>query len=74
MDLIQAAYFVVAILFIVGLKRMAHPTTAKSGIVWAGWGMVLAVLATFFWPGMGNFALIHLRANRSVSCRHQRQF
>nr|4O93_B Chain B, NAD(P) transhydrogenase subunit beta [Thermus thermophilus HB27]4O93_D Chain D, NAD(P) transhydrogenase subunit beta [Thermus thermophilus HB27] len=60
MDLIQAAYFVVAILFIVGLKRMAHPTTAKSGIVWAGWGMVLAVLATFFWPGMGNFALILL--------------
>ena len=60
MDLIQAAYFVVAILFIVGLKRMAHPTTAKSGIVWAGFGMVLAVLATFFWPGMGNFGLMLL--------------
>ncbi|WP_117237954.1 NAD(P)(+) transhydrogenase (Re/Si-specific) subunit beta [Thermus sediminis] len=60
MDLIQAAYVAVAILFIVGLKRMAHPTTAKSGIVWAGLGMALAVLATFFWPGMENFALILL--------------
>ncbi len=60
MDLVQAAYFLVALLFIVGLKRMAHPTTAKSGIVWAGWGMVLAVLATFFWPEMENLALILL--------------
>ncbi|TBH15234.1 NAD(P)(+) transhydrogenase (Re/Si-specific) subunit beta [Thermus thermamylovorans] len=60
MDLIQAAYFVVAILFIVGLKRMAHPTTAKSGIVWAGWAMVLAVLVTFFWPDMHNFGLMLL--------------
>ncbi len=58
MDLIQLAYFAVAVLFIVGLKMMAHPTTAKTGIVWAGAGMVLAVLATFFWPGMGNFGLI----------------
>ncbi|MGQ9735929.1 MAG: NAD(P)(+) transhydrogenase (Re/Si-specific) subunit beta [Thermaceae bacterium] len=58
MDLIQAAYFLVAFLFIMGLKRMSHPATAKSGIVWAGWAMLLAVLATFFWPGMGNFALI----------------
>ncbi|KGQ21260.1 NAD(P)(+) transhydrogenase (Re/Si-specific) subunit beta [Thermus filiformis] len=58
MDLIQAAYFLVAFLFIMGLKRMSHPTTAKSGIVWAGWAMLIAVLATFFWPGMGNFALI----------------
>lgn len=58
MDLIQAAYFLVAFLFIMGLKRMSHPGTAKSGIVWAGWAMLIAVLATFFWPGMGNFALI----------------
>ncbi|MGQ9511479.1 MAG: NAD(P)(+) transhydrogenase (Re/Si-specific) subunit beta [Thermaceae bacterium] len=58
MDLIQAAYFLVAFLFIMGLKRMSHPATAKSGIVWAGWAMLLAVLATFLWPGMGNFALI----------------
>lgn len=58
MDLIQAAYLLVAFLFIMGLKRMAHPTTAKSGIVWAGWAMLIAVLATFLWPGMGNFALL----------------
>ena len=41
-----------------GLKRMSSPVTARSGILWAGAGMVVATLATFFFPGMGNFALI----------------
>ncbi|HQR04755.1 MAG: NAD(P)(+) transhydrogenase (Re/Si-specific) subunit beta [Proteobacteria bacterium] len=56
--LIQASYFVVAILFILGLKAMASPVTAKKGIVWAGVGMVLATLITFATPGMGNYMLM----------------
>jgi NAD(P) transhydrogenase subunit beta len=56
--LIQASYLLTAFLFIMGLKRMSSPVTARSGIVWAGAGMVLATAATFFFPGMGNFALI----------------
>lgn len=48
--LIESCYFITAILFILGLKRMSHPTTARSGIVWAGAGMVLATLATFGLP------------------------
>ena len=51
---VQLAYFVAAALFILGLKRMSSPVTAKSGIVWAGWGMVVATLATFFYPGLHN--------------------
>ena len=51
---VQIAYFVAAALFILGLKRMSSPVTAKSGIVWAGYGMVLATLATFFYPGLHN--------------------
>ena len=31
--LIQASYFVAAALFILGLKRMSSPVTARSGIV-----------------------------------------
>ena len=34
-------------LFIYGLKRMSSPVTAVSGIVTAGWGMVVAVTASF---------------------------
>ncbi len=55
---IQASYFVAAALFIFGLKRMSSPVTARSGIVWAGVGMVVATLITFLTPGMGNYALM----------------
>ena len=48
--LIQAAYFAAAVLFIVGLKRMSSPVTARRGIVWAGAGMLVATLVTFLWP------------------------
>lgn len=56
--LIQVAYFVVAVLFILGLKAMASPVTAKRGIAWAGIGMILATLITFATPGMQNFVLM----------------
>ena len=56
--LIKACYFVAALLFILGLKRMSSPRTARGGIVWAGYGMLLAVLATFFLPGMHHRGLI----------------
>jgi len=56
--LIDASYFVVAILFIWGLKSMSSPVTARQGIIWAGVGMLIATLVTFAWPGMTNFALM----------------
>src|SRR6516225_5118493 len=55
---IQASYFVTAVLFIMGLKRMSSPVTARSGIVWAGAGMAVATLVTFLYPGMSNYGLI----------------
>ena len=57
-SLIQASYFVTAVLFIMGLKRMSSPVTARSGILWAGAGMLVATLITFLFPGMTNFPLI----------------
>ena len=56
--LIDASYFVAAILFILGLKGMSSPVSARKGIVWAGVGMVLATVVTFLTPGMNNFALM----------------
>jgi NAD(P) transhydrogenase subunit beta len=56
--LIQASYLLTAFLFIMGLKRMSSPVTARSGILWAGAGMLVATLATFFYPGMSNYPLI----------------
>ncbi|TXI51333.1 MAG: NAD(P)(+) transhydrogenase (Re/Si-specific) subunit beta [Lysobacter sp.] len=56
--LVKASYFVAATLFLLGLQRMASPKTARSGIQWAGVGMVLATAATFFLPGLHNIPLI----------------
>ncbi|MGH8377846.1 MAG: NAD(P)(+) transhydrogenase (Re/Si-specific) subunit beta [Gammaproteobacteria bacterium] len=57
-DLIQAAYFIAALLFIIGLKRMSSPKGARGGIIWAGIGMLIAGLITFLSPGMHNYILI----------------
>jgi NAD(P) transhydrogenase subunit beta len=56
--LIQASYFVTAFLFIMGLKRMSSPVTARSGILWAGAGMLVATIFTLLYPGLGNYPLI----------------
>jgi len=53
--LINISYFLAAALFILGLKRMSSPVTARDGIVWAGAGMVVATLITFLTPGLHNF-------------------
>jgi NAD(P) transhydrogenase subunit beta len=57
-SIIQVSYFIAAVLFILGLKRMSSPVTARGGILWAGAGMLVATLITFFWPGMHNYALM----------------
>jgi NAD(P) transhydrogenase subunit beta len=56
--LVEVSYFIAAILFIFGLKRMSSPVTARGGIVWAGAGMLVATLVTFLYPGMGNYVLM----------------
>ena len=56
--LVKASYFVAALLFILGIKRMASPKTAASGCRWAGAGMLVATVATFFLPDMHNVPLI----------------
>ena len=57
-NIIQISYFIAAILFIFGLKRMSSPVTARGGIIWAGVGMLVATLITFFEPGMENYLLM----------------
>jgi NAD(P) transhydrogenase subunit beta len=54
----KASYFLAAVLFILGIKRMSSPVTARKGIMWAGVGMVLATLATFAITGGHNLGWI----------------
>ena len=55
--LAAASYFAAATLFLLGLQRMASPKTARSGIRWAGAGMVIATAATFLLD-LDNLGLI----------------
>jgi H+-translocating NAD(P) transhydrogenase subunit beta len=59
-EAIDAIYVVAVLVFILGLKAMSGPSTARRGILYAGIAMLLAVVATFFSPGLNNFALIFL--------------
>jgi len=56
--LVKTSYLVAAALFLLGLQRMASPVTARSGIRWAGLGMLIATVATFLLPGLDNHLLI----------------
>ena len=58
LTLVKLSYFIAATLFLLGLQRMASPKTARSGIQWAGVGMLLATVVTLFLPGLHNIALM----------------
>ncbi|AOY64174.1 NAD(P)(+) transhydrogenase (Re/Si-specific) subunit beta [Xanthomonas citri pv. glycines] len=55
---VKSSYLVAATLFLLGLQRMASPLSARSGIRWAGLGMLIATVATFFLPELHNVPLI----------------
>jgi NAD(P) transhydrogenase subunit beta len=55
---IEPVYIATIFFFIIGLQRMSHPLTARSGIVWAGAAMLIATLVTFLTPNLTNFALM----------------
>ncbi|HEY5755018.1 MAG TPA: NAD(P)(+) transhydrogenase (Re/Si-specific) subunit beta, partial [Steroidobacter sp.] len=66
--IIDASYFAAAFLFIYGLKRMSSPVTARSGIMVAGVGMLVAVLASFlYYFGVNDAALPHLGMNVGIA-------
>jgi H+-translocating NAD(P) transhydrogenase subunit beta len=59
-DAATALYIVAFSLFIIGVKRGTHPTTAKQGNLVAAVGMAVAVVTTLLLDGMGNWGLIAL--------------
>ncbi|PLW99133.1 MAG: NAD(P) transhydrogenase subunit beta [Marinilabiliales bacterium] len=46
--ILEISYLVSAILFVIGLKLMSHPESAKKGNLWAAVGMGLAMVTTLF--------------------------
>ena len=55
---IDVAYLVAAICLIIGIKRLSHPRTARSGNLVAAAGMAIAVGFTFAIEGLERYWLI----------------
>ena len=43
---LEISYLLAAIFFVIGLKLMSHPESARKGNFWAGGGMGLAMVTT----------------------------
>ena len=59
-DFIRVLYIVAFILFIVGLRLLNHPSSARRGNIVAAVGMGFAVVATLLYDFVGDFGLIAL--------------
>ena len=59
-DFIRSLYIVAFVLFIIDLRLMNHPRTARKGNVIGAIGMGIAVIATLLIESVGDYALIAL--------------
>jgi len=64
---VNAVYLAVAILFILGLKAMSSPVTARKGIMQAGLGMILATVITFLYPGKDGAGLLFFGSGKTIN-------
>ena len=55
---VDAAYLIASVCFIIGLKRLSSPATARRGNQLAAVGMLVAVVATFFIPDLDSSNMI----------------
>ena len=44
--ILEFSYLLSAILFVIGLKMMSHPETARRGNIWSGLGMLMVIVTT----------------------------
>ena len=56
--IIQIIYFIGVLLLILGLKKMSSTSTAKQGLKWAGLGMLIAILVSYFHKDIQNHYLL----------------
>ena len=59
-DFIRALYIAAFICFVLGLRLLTHPSSARRGNMVAGAGMAIAVVATLLWDFVADYGLIAL--------------
>jgi proton-translocating NAD(P)+ transhydrogenase subunit beta len=55
---LEATYLIASCLFVMGLKGLSHPDTARRGMIMAAAGMAAAVFGTLFHPDIHNYLYI----------------
>jgi H+-translocating NAD(P) transhydrogenase subunit beta len=55
---LEATYLIASVLFILGLKGLSHPDSARRGMIMAAAGMAAAVFGTLFHPEIVNYTYI----------------
>jgi H+-translocating NAD(P) transhydrogenase subunit beta len=62
-SILELSYLFASVLFVLGLKKLSHPDTARNGNLWAAAGMMLAILFTILFHKTklddGTFEGIH---------------
>lgn len=53
-SILEMSYIVASVLFVIGLKKLSHPDTARSGNLWAAFGMTLAIVCTILFHKKGG--------------------
>ena len=48
--ILQATYLLASVLFVMGLKSLSHPDTARRGMIMAAAGMAAAIVGTLVHP------------------------
>lgn len=62
--ILEISYIIASVLFIIGLKMLSNPASARKGNLWAALGMTIAIVATLLWhtnskgEHIGNIPLI----------------
>ena len=51
-SVLEISYVVASVLFIIGLRMLSHPDTARRGNIWAAVGMGIAIVATILFHKM----------------------
>ncbi|MCI0523014.1 MAG: NAD(P)(+) transhydrogenase (Re/Si-specific) subunit beta [Bacteroidales bacterium] len=62
-SILEITYIIASVLFILGLKMLSHPLTARRGNIYAAIGMIMAIVATILFhqkegKPIGNIGLI----------------
>jgi len=55
---LEATYLIASCLFVLGLKGLSHPDSARRGMILAAAGMAAAVIGTLFHPDIHNYIYI----------------